>query len=49
MTSTPRDGAMPHRAEQTPKAITAPQNTRTAPNRDASQPDRGTVMASATE
>ena len=40
--------AKPHMAEQMPKQAMAVQNTRTAPKRAASQPVRGTVMASAT-
>ena len=48
-TRKPKVGARPQRIEQTPKPTRPNTNTFTAPNRWASQPDSGTVMASATE
>ena len=47
-TSQPSDGAMPHRNEHRPNRPMQVTNTRAAPKRPASQPVRGTVMASAT-
>jgi hypothetical protein len=42
------DVESPHRNENTPNPSAAIVNTRTAPNRAASQPVSGTMMASAT-
>ncbi len=49
MTSIGRDVAVPHRNENSPKPSMLATNTLTEPNRPASQPVRGTVIASATE
>src|SRR5262245_1183920 len=49
LTSTPSEGARPHSAENRPKPTIETENTRTEPNRLASQPVSGTVIASATE
>jgi hypothetical protein len=48
-TSMLSDPEKPHKAEKIPNNIMAVVNTRTAPNRAASQPVSGTTIASATE
>ena len=48
-TSRPSDGARPHSAEHRANSTMATQKVLTVPNRWASQPVSGTMMASATE
>ncbi len=45
----PSDGASPQSAEQIPKPTMPATKTRSAPNRAASHPVSGTIIASATE
>ncbi len=47
-TSICSDVATPHKIENRVKPMMAVRNIRTTPKRDASQPDSGTVKASAT-
>ncbi len=44
----PMEGASPHRAENRPNPSRATTNARTVPKREAIQPVRGTLTASAT-
>ena len=46
--SMPSEVAMPHSVEKTPKPEMQTTNTLTGPNRSASQPVSGTMIASAT-
>ncbi len=48
-TSIPSDEEKPHAKEKRPNSTIAVQNTVTVPNRLASHPVSGTVIASATE